>query len=155
MPWTNNDTTTQQLLVLAIAADIAVGVLGTVFAPDHTVQILGFTSVGLMQLINLFQSNRAAVKAQAAKDRAEVGIAVSKSNNEKLVNINKLVNGAHGEVLRTLWHALQRIAELTRLPEDAAAASLAKEIWMNHEAKADGKGKIAPEIPETAEETKR
>ena len=129
---------TRQLLALGLIVALTTGVLGTVLAPDHAVQIIGFSTLGFTQLVILFQAQRATAKAQEAKDAANVGVEVGASTNEKVNNINSLVNGAHGKVLYTLHVALQRIAELTGKPDDKAEADLAKEQWLNHEAKAHG-----------------
>jgi hypothetical protein len=128
---------TQQLLIVALCFALVVGTLGAVLAPDHSVQIIGFATLGIMQFMALIQGIRA---KQAARGAAEVGAA----NHENIKDIKHLVNGGYGAVLMTTYRALQRIADLTNTPEDRAAAALAKEQWLNHESRSDSATKEKP-----------
>jgi hypothetical protein len=67
-------------------------------------------------------------------------------------NVHTLVNSAMSNQLKIAAVALRRVAELTKHPDDVAAADLAEQSYHDHEKKQaiiDRGGTIAPNPPET------
>ncbi len=157
----NSDVSKNSILV-AIGVVVTVGVTGTVFAHDNSVQIIGFCSFICVSLLALLQQIKtdakmdvAAVKAEEVKTALEDAnlksdkqmakqTAIITETKETAEKVHILVNSSMSAQLKISMMALQRIAAMTKHPEDIVAAETAENLFREHEVK---QGKVDAEMP--------
>lgn len=129
----------QKGILIALGVMVSVGVLGAVTSPENTTAILGFCTLVIVQLLALLAQISTAKKLDASAEKVEeFETALVEKNirtNGKLDSIHALVDGAMPMQLKISWVALLRIAELTKHPDDIAAAQIAEKLWREHDAK--------------------
>ncbi len=150
-----NDIAPQYVLV-AIVVIVAAGIVGVIWSPANTVQILGFCTLITVSLLALLQRDKVAqvladkvagtaegVAEKVTLRAAELKSALAESDEKKLVRLeamNKTVEATHQLVnsgaliqLRLTAVLSRRLAELTKAPEDALAADRAEELVRQQE----------------------
>lgn len=104
----------QSNILVIVCVAVVAGVLGSVLAPDHTTQITGFCILIVTAVLGL-------LKQSAIQSTVEASHILVNSNFEQQLKIAAV--------------ALRRVASLTDHPADDEAATLAENLFHEHEAR--------------------
>lgn len=127
---------------LVLVVVIVVAGVGVVLQPAQATQVLGFCSLIAVSLLSLLQGTKAARKVEDVAIAARVSArkvdnltAVAEHTQTVTNATHVLVNSNMAAQMKIAEVALRRVAELTRHPDDIAAADLAERTYLEHQKK--------------------
>lgn len=93
----------------------------------------------ILAYLQMYTARRAAVKVEEVKEVLASAESATAAKLTEIVDMgvsnHTLLNSSMATALRVGMIALRRVAELTRHPDDVAAAELAEKSYHEHEAK--------------------
>lgn len=148
------DTISTRSIVICIGVVASIGITGSSFQPQSSVQILGFSGVICAQLIAILQSRRNAIRVEKTAEKAAEHVAEvkeilrdeSSKTSDKLnglaqvvdnnIDISKKVlihvNKKYGDGLEVAMKASVRLAEMSGQLDDVKNAEKATRLYKEH-----------------------
>lgn len=132
----------QLIYGVVIMVVVAAAVMGAIFAPGQAAIILPLCTLVCVQLLSLLQGSKAAgkvaevaVTAKASEAKVNHLALVAAHTQQTAQAVHTLVNSATGVQLKSNAILARRLADLTKDPADAQAATESERLYNEHQTK--------------------